>query len=172
MGSGSWYLKVDDITAVIGVASCQQLLLWVGRKIFPWAFSVPVNGKFCLLTLTGHRVCVCCIWRSNVSMLNLSLQTLILVLWLVWTVQHRFHRGLQKHGGEFEYNLKLSPLSSLSLHHCFFRELTATIPVQIWCDHKCSECRLFHVGPVYFLSRCYAIPSIFHFLLYKLGLSS
>lgn len=47
-------------------------------------------------------------------MINLSLLALILVFLLrVRTEQHRFHRGLQKPDGEFEYNLKLSPLSSL-----------------------------------------------------------
>lgn len=32
MGSGSWYVEVNDIIAVAGVASCQQLLLWVVQK--------------------------------------------------------------------------------------------------------------------------------------------
>lgn len=172
MGSGSWYLEVDDITAVVGVASCQQLLLWVGTKVLPWTFSVPVNGKFFLLTPTGHRVCVHCIWRSNVSMINLSLQNFDLsALVRVWTTQHRLHPGLHKLGGEFEYNLKFSPLWSLLLHHYFFHELTATIPVQIRCNHKWSDCGLFPVGPVRFLSLCYAVPSIFHHLLYKLWIS-
>ena len=178
MGSVSWNLEVNYVIAVVGVASCQWLLLWVGTK-YTLEHSLSQwmeNNSSCLPPQGTESVCIAAgEKRKHDKPIPANFHVNVLVR--VRTEQHRFHHRLHKPGGEFEYNLKLSPLWSLS-HYIIAFSMSSQLQYQCRCadlccnhEYKCRDCRLFCVGPVDFLSLCYAVPTIFHFLLYKLWIS-